>query len=146
MTQRRLIEDVEVYHRIKGMFSAFENRLEYLVTLVDFIDRFGANTESLQDEIRGLREMKGAATGRYLDTDFQGAQDGMLEALDALPRVEELAMRTKDSALWWVYVIEWFTTTATLLLSSMLLWTLMVRRRLYRSVSSTRMREASSEI
>jgi hypothetical protein len=145
MTQRRLIEDVEVYHRIKGMFSAFENRLSYLITLVDFIDRFGANTERLQEEIRGLRKMKRISIDHYLESDFQAAQDAMLETLDALPQVEEIAMGTKNAALWWVYLIEWFATTATLLISSLVVWTLMVRRRLYRSVSSTRMREAGQQ-
>ena len=141
LTQRGLIEDVEVFHRIKGMFSAFNSRLGYLVSLVDFVDRFGANTEGLQEEIRELREMKAAATDRYLESEFQVAQDEMLESLNSIRDVEVVAGKVKDSALWWVYLIEWFATTATLLLSSLLLWTLMVRRRLYRDVSSIRMRE-----
>jgi len=145
MTQSRLIEDVEVYHRIKGVFSAYEDRMVYLITLVDFVDRFGANTRRLQEEIRDLREMKGIAIGHYLESDFEVAQEAMLEIIEALPGVEDMAKRTKDAALWWVYLIEWFATTAALLVSSMLVWTLMVRRRLYREVSSTRMREAMRE-
>jgi hypothetical protein len=139
--QRKLIEDVEVFHRIKGMFSAFSNRIGYLISLTDFIDKFGANTESIQDEIQGLRAMKAGATDKYLESDFQGTEEGMLEIFDVLPGVESLAKRVKDSALWWVYLIEWLATTSVLFISGFLVWSLMVRRRLYRSVATTRMRE-----
>ena len=45
----------------------------------------------------------------------------------------------KDRALMWIYIIEWFTVTATLFISGFLLWTLMVRRRLYGEVGVTRL-------
>jgi hypothetical protein len=139
MTQRRLIEDVEIYHGIKEMFRSFGSRLDYLIALADFIDSFGANTGVIQDEIMDLRSMKRVATDRYLDSDFQGAREAMLETLDAFSEAEALAKRVKDAALWWVYLIEWVTTTSVLLISGLIVWTLMVRRRLYRSVETTRM-------
>jgi hypothetical protein len=145
LTQRRLIEDVEVYHSIKGMFSAFDNRVGYLISLVDFVERFGANTEVVQGRIRNLRAAKKLAVERYLESEFQGTREAMDDALSTISDAELLARKVKDSALWWVYLIEWFITTSTLMISCLLVWSLMVRRRLYRSVSSTRLRETRKE-
>jgi hypothetical protein len=54
---------------------------------------------------------------------------------------EEIARKAKDAALFWVYVIEWLVTAATPFISGFVLWTLMLRRRLYREVTATRLRE-----
>ncbi len=49
------------------------------------------------------------------------------------------AKDAKDSALLWIYVIEWMATTATALMSGVVVWWLMIRRRLYREVTVTRL-------
>ena len=48
----------------------------------------------------------------------------------------------KQRALFWIYLTEWLAVTAVLLLSGFVLWTLMIRRRLYGEVRSTRLRQA----
>jgi len=50
------------------------------------------------------------------------------------------AVRLKDQALFWVYVSEWLTVTAASMLGGVMIWTLMVRRRMYRAVEVTRIR------
>jgi hypothetical protein len=40
----------------------------------------------------------------------------------------------------WVYIIEWFVAVSTLFISGFILWTLMVRRRLYREIDATRLK------
>ncbi len=82
---------------------------------------------------------------RYLESEFQGTREAMDDALDAISDAEVLARKAKNSGLWWVYVIEWFITTSTLMISSLLIWSLMVKRRLYMFVSSTRFRETRKE-
>ena len=66
---------------------------------------------------------------------------GMVISL--LREADELALRAKQTALFWVYVIEWLVVTATLLVCATVLWALMVRRRLYREVSATRIKSLS---
>lgn len=145
-TRRNLIEDVEVFHQLKGSFRDFRNRLEYLNSLMDFIDRFGANIDSIQDDIWELRDTGSLARERYLEQDFVGAQDALNDASGLFRQAEAAAKRIKDSALWWVYAVEWMATSSVLFLSLFTLWTLMVRRRLYKQVSSTKMsREGSLE-
>ena len=45
----------------------------------------------------------------------------------------------KDRTLFWIYFIEWLTILGTTMASSTLLYMLMVRRRLYRTVDLTRL-------
>ncbi len=140
-THRDLIEDVEVFHRIRGNFREFRSRLELLISLVDFIDRFSANTNRAYALIGELRGMARTATDRYLEGDFPESEAIMREAFDGFGRAESLARDLKDSALLWVYLIEWSTTTGVLFTSGFLIWTLMVKRRLYRGVVTTRLRD-----
>ena len=140
-THRDLIEDVEVFHRIKGNFREFRSRLELLISLVDFIDRFSANTNRAYALIGELRGMARTATDRHLEGDFPESEAIMHEAFDGFVRAESVARDLKDSALLWVYLIEWSTTTGVLFTSGFLVWTLMVKRRLYRGVVTTRLRD-----
>jgi hypothetical protein len=57
-----------------------------------------------------------------------------------LEKTTELALDLKDQALMWVYIIEWLAVTATGSLTAVVVWTLMVRRRMYREVGATRLR------
>lgn len=61
----------------------------------------------------------------------------MLESLELFSRAEEVARREKNIALMWVYVIEWLVTVSTFFIAGFVLWSLMVRRRLYREVAKT---------
>jgi hypothetical protein len=140
LAQRELIGDIEVFHRIKGNFAEFRSRMLVLISLLDFIDKFGANTGNVQGEIIGLDELYDRASDHYLDGEFVECEAVILEALEEFSSVEELARREKDRALMWVYVIEWLVAASTLFISGFLLWTLMVRRRLYREIDATRLR------
>jgi hypothetical protein len=62
----------------------------------------------------------------------------IIEAIAEAEAAEEEAVRVKNSALFWIYVIEWLVVTATLMISGMVVWGLMVRRRYFREVRSTR--------
>jgi hypothetical protein len=50
------------------------------------------------------------------------------------------AVKLKDQALLWVYISEWLAVTSTSIFAGFTLWTLMVRRRKYRTTRSTRLR------
>ena len=60
----------------------------------------------------------------------------------SLSSLEQKAIVLKQRALFWIYLTEWLAVTAVLLLSGFVLWTLMIRRRLYGEVRSTRLRQA----
>jgi hypothetical protein len=140
LAQRELIEDIEVFHRVKGNFAEFRSRMAVLISLLNFIDKFGANTANVQGQITGLDELYATASDLYLDQEFVACESDILDALGRFSSVEEMARREKDRALMWVYIIEWFASVSTLFVSGFVLWTLMVRRRLYREIDATRLR------
>lgn len=47
-------------------------------------------------------------------------------------------MKVKERALMWVYLIEWSVITGTFGVVGFATWTLMLRKRLYREVETTR--------
>jgi hypothetical protein len=51
------------------------------------------------------------------------------------------AIEVKEHALLWVYLIEWLSVTSVALIAGSFLWMVMIRRRLYREVGTTSIRE-----
>jgi len=134
-----LIDDVEVFHSVKTDFSEFTARLKVLLSLRDFIDKFGASTDRTQREIQSLMDTYAEAEEKYLEHSFAESQASIRTALQRIPAAEAVAKREREGALLWVYVINWLVTTSTLFITGSILWMLMVRRRLYRSVETTKL-------
>ena len=107
---------------------------------MEFISRFGANSNSVDDKLAEAEEILSSARGYFIDLDLISALEEADQVILLLREADELALKAKQTALFWVYAIEWLTVTATLLLCGVSLWTLMVRRRLYREVSATRIK------
>jgi len=61
--------------------------------------------------------------------------DGIKEEFEALS-LELIDL--KDKALLWIYIAEWSAVSGTAVACGVVLWTLMIRRRLYREVGTTR--------
>jgi hypothetical protein len=141
MTKRPLIDDIEVFHRVKSSFDEYRSRLGILISLRDFIDKFGANTQKIQNEIDKLRGAYEVATDFYLDNAFVDSERAIKDGLVLFPEAEDIARREKDAALMWVYIIEWLVASSTMFLSGFVLWTLMVKRRLYHEVEVTKLEE-----
>jgi hypothetical protein len=138
LTHRSLIEDVVVFHRIKAHFTEFRSRMVVLISLRDFIDAFGANTREIEGQILALEEMCEGAVQDYMDQDYDECEKGILAALSRFSETERLAVAEKNRALAWVYAVEWLATTSALTLSCLALWSLKVKRRLYREGGETR--------
>jgi len=54
--------------------------------------------------------------------------------------LQSLASKLCKRAMIWVYVVDWLAITGTSMVCVFLLWSLMVRRRMYREVGTTRTR------
>jgi len=146
ITHRGLItrDTVDIFHSLKGVITEFRTRLSALISLRDFVDKFGANTEKIQDEILNLEGLYNEGTKKYVDQqDFSGAYSDLKKGLEEFSHAEAVAQRVKERALLWIYIIEWLITTSALFISGFILWTLMVRRRLYREVKVTKLTHES---
>jgi hypothetical protein len=53
--------------------------------------------------------------------------------------ITEEAVRLKNEAMAWIYVIEYLVVTSTTLLSGYIVWSLMIQRSRYRTVDTTKL-------
>ena len=135
---RELPSDPMKVHLLRRRLQTFAQEKSFIVSVFDFVERFGANTGELYERLSPIQERKDRAADLYMAGEFDLACE-MMEALDEeLSNLGDNAMRLKDSALRWVYAVEWVAVLATSLLFGSVVWTLMIKRRLYREVESTR--------
>lgn len=135
---RKLPEDVVMVHELRGRFHAYSELKVFIYSIMDFVDRFGANTDSLSLQMAEMDGLWVGARDSYIDQEYQQSWSVLEDLLEDLSTLRSHALTFKDRALFWVYVVEWLAVSSTFLMTGFVLWTLMVRRRLYRGVESTR--------
>ena len=110
-----------------------------LTGLLDFADSFGANTRGINDRIEEIDELRLASFEKYRAYEFADATEIIESAVSDFAALQKDAMNLKDKALLWTYLTERVAVTGTSLVCWFVVWTLMVRRRLYREVVTTRL-------
>ena len=123
---------------LRERYWLFNQRRLLLLGLLDFVDKFGANTGELEDDIDTLDGLREDSYDSYRGQDYDAALVGIQEALEEADRIGEDAVHLKERALFWVYLTEWSAVSATLLISGIMVHALLIRRRLYRDVGITR--------
>jgi hypothetical protein len=111
----------------------------FIDALLDFIDRFGANTGPVTQRMARIAGTITDAKQLYLDQEYPESSSTMDGALSDLDLLRDQALKLKDRALLWIYVTEWFAMSGVSLVVGFALWTLMVKRRLYKEVETTRL-------
>lgn len=142
---RNLPEDVEMLHDIRSRMMEFRSGELLVLAVVEFAESFGANMNLVLGELGAIMEKRRKADGLYLEQEYLQARAGYLDAIADLERLTQHAIGVKDRAMLWVYLFQWFTVSGTSMLAGLLLWSLMVRRRLYRGVDTTRLSGVGSE-
>jgi hypothetical protein len=54
-------------------------------------------------------------------------------------RLVDLALEQRKRALFWIFLVEWLVVSGTSMITGTVVWTLMVRRKVYREVGRTRL-------
>jgi hypothetical protein len=136
---RKLPEDPLLYERVTSAFLEFRGAHSLLDSILSWVEKFGGNPRQLRGRLDELEGEKDLADEAYLEGDYEGAVEIMSQTEAVQDSIREDAMKAKDAALFWIYVVEWLSVLGSCLAASMVIWTLMVRRRLYRDVGSTRL-------
>jgi hypothetical protein len=136
---RELPEDPLKVHDLRRRFFDFTIRKRLLVSLLEFIEKFGANPTREYVHLAEIDDLNQQGRDFYLSMDFDSAYDVMGNALDELQVLDDEVMKLKDRSLVWIYLVEWLVTTGVLLISGVIVWSLMIRRALYREVKVTRL-------
>ncbi len=137
-------QDVELAHRARILMRDYRSVLETLQSVMEFVSKFGANTREAEMMIAGIDKAQKAGKDAYIEADLEAANTYLQQAMDDLARASERIWRLKDEALFWVYVTEWLVVSATGMICGFTLWTVMVRRRLYREIGVTRLQQTEN--
>jgi len=132
--------DTQLLYTTRLRFREVDYHRQMITGTMEFISRFGARSKKVDEKIAEAEEVLSTARGYFVDLELTRSLEEAERVIMLLREADDLALKAKQNALFWVYVIEWLVVTATLLLCGSVLWTLMVRRRLYREVSATRMK------
>jgi len=137
---RPLISDIFSRREGRRLISTFKSQKLLVLSMMEWADNFGANVLELSDRISLLEGEVEVALVDYLEQDYPSCISKMQSTELTVLEITEDAVALKDEALLWVYISEWLVVTSASMLAGFVLWTLMVRRRLYRSMGTTRMR------
>jgi hypothetical protein len=138
-----LISDILTRREARRLFTSHQSQKSVILSMMEWAEAFGADIAPISMRLLDLeREMKGAIDD-YIEQDYPAAITFLQSVSPTVAEIADDTVRLKDRALLWIYIIEWAVATATILLSGILIWTLMVRRKLYREVSGTRLTRVS---
>ncbi len=140
ITGGRLPDDLERVYEARQLMNQYRDLRLTLDAVVEFASKFGANMARAEAMVGDAEKARGAAERHYLDAEMDECIDGLRNALDLLSAASDRAYALKDEAMLWVYITEWLVVSATGMLCGFILWTIMVRRRLYREIGETRLR------
>jgi uncharacterized membrane protein len=132
-------EDYLLIHSLRTGFWSIRVRLTSVADTLNFVEKFGANTNPIERKMGKAEDLVRHAEDLYVRKEYDSARGKLEDIDDAMVELQEDAMTLKDQALFWVYAVEWTVTAGTSLLAGFIVWTLMIRRRLYREVSGTRL-------
>jgi uncharacterized membrane protein len=131
-------EDINLVSAVRRDMLQYAEQRPLMISLMDFVEKFGAATLELEKELTLIDEAKAEADRLYMEQDYTESIERLGEVFGMLGAMSTRAMELKDRALFWIYVIEWMVVTGTAMLTGFVLYTLMIKRRYYKEVSSTR--------
>ena len=130
--------DLDLLHMLRGMYLEYRSTRNYVFSVIDFGEKLGANMNQVYAVVEEADDQREESVEDYLGYEFAAAGELLELSLEELREASALAFKLKEQSMFWIFVIEWVTVTSTFALAGSVIWTLMVRRRLYREAKSTR--------
>ncbi len=136
--RRSLPLDIEVVHEIRSRIVEYRTRQLLVLATVEFGEMFGANMNPILVDMGIVDDKRRQADEHYLSQEYMEARTAIIDAIEDMEDLNFAAMARKDRAMLWVYLVQWFVVSGTSMVTGFVVWTLMIRRRLYRQVKVTR--------
>jgi hypothetical protein len=137
--EMELIGDIPARREARSMFRNVRVQMSLIVSMLNWAESFGANTAQLSARLADLEREAEKAADDYIAQDYEPAIAFLESLFEEVKRSTTEAVRLKDQALLWVYLVEWLAVSGTGAVCGFVLWTVMVRRRTYREVETTRL-------
>jgi len=137
---RKLPENILLPIQIRREFGSYNEGKSLFVATLEFVEKFGADTSWLYDDMLTLDAgLVKRAKSSYLEGEYEDALSEMRSANQELRGLVDRALKARERALIWIFVVEWLVVSSTSMLSGFAVWTLMVKRRAYKEVITTRL-------
>ena len=131
--------DPHIVHQVRERLWAYRYRQSLLESAIEFISKLGANPDTVDMIFSQTNSQLKDVDRKYLSQDFEGALSLINQLIRDLDEALDLAYQAKDRTLFWIYIVEWFALTGTSIFAGILVWTIMIKRQLYREVETTRL-------
>ncbi len=132
-------QDLSLMHMIRAEMIAYTSEKDALISFIAFVEKVGANVVKLEDAIKAAEMLRSEADEHYVLQEYEDCGLALKDAREILAVIEAETVEVKNRAFLWIWAIEWMAVTSTLMVAGSVLWTLMIRRKLYRDVGTTRM-------
>jgi hypothetical protein len=93
----------------------------------------------LSEMLKEVEDDAERATDLYVDRDYTTAISHIDSMEEGIIEITKEAIRLKNEAMFWIYVSEWLVVSSATIISGSALWSLMVRRKMYRETGVTRL-------
>jgi hypothetical protein len=133
-------KDYQSRHIYKNLSVTYWNHRNYLMEFLEFVETFGVSAARIVEKMNTNHQKIKQAELQYIQLDFPTGASLIGEAIDYNKDQEAAAERLRKQALMWAWIIEYFSIAGTLMLGVSMIYTLMVKRRFYKTQKSTRMR------
>jgi uncharacterized membrane protein len=138
-TGGKIPEDPSMVYEARRLMDNYRNQRQTLESTIEFVSKFGANMGPVESMLGEAYLTRSKADRDYLNGEIDECIQGEREALEILDSAFRKAYELRDEALLWVYLTEWLVVASTGMVCGFILWTIMVRRRLYREVGETKL-------
>jgi len=130
--------DVTLLYTTRAKFRDIQDQRQTILGLLDFIAKFGADTRNVDKKLSEAEVLLKEARQEFVDLQLEDSRNIADDVLDTLREAYDLAFEARDTALFWIFLTEWLAVSGTGLICGFIVWTLMIKRRLYREVQVTR--------
>lgn len=137
---RGVPQDLGLMHMIRYGLLNYRVHRDIMIAMLGFVEKVGANVLPLEERIHEADIIRQGANDLYICEDYEACLETLDKAREELVIIEKETLETKARAMLWIWMVEWLIVTSTLMITGILLWTVMIRRRLYREVGITRAR------
>jgi len=133
-----LVSDIPARREARRLFTIYQGQKSLVLSMMEWADNLGVNTVPLSDRLFEIEVEMEESMDSYLEQDYPSTISFLNSLSPRVVEIAEEAVRLKDEAMLWIYVSEWLVVSSAGIISGFVLWTLMIRRRMFREVKATR--------
>ena len=127
-----LINDIPARREARRLFTNYQGHKSLALSMMEWADRFGVNTVPLSNRIHEIEVEMEDSLDSYFEQDYQSTISSLNSLTPRVSGIANEAVRLKDEAMFWIYISEWLIVSSAGIISGFVLWTLMVRRKMFR--------------